>query len=151
MYSVYSTAIGNWVGEVDFYEYLFKILIRIVFFLEPDQQIVWRHILDTHWVSYTPRQRCSRCILQPKPTGPSRTILGVNLPSCRYAVGIFYSPSRLSHLGHSYGDFSFLQRYSWFILLSRPTEPSKTLFGWVLHSCRDVVGIWLAHTGHSLG
>ena len=25
---------------------------------------------DAHWVSLTPLQRCSRCILQPKPNGP---------------------------------------------------------------------------------
>ena len=40
----------------------------------------------------TPLQRCSRCILQPQPTGPS---LEVVLLLCRDAVGVFCSPNRL--------------------------------------------------------
>ena len=31
---------------------------------------------DIHWVSFTPLQRCSWCILQPQPNGPSGHSLG---------------------------------------------------------------------------
>ena len=38
--------------------------------LEPQHQIISCHIQDTHWWwGLTPLQRCSRCILQPQPTG----------------------------------------------------------------------------------
>ena len=38
--------------------------------LEPHHQIAYCHILDTRWGGgLTPLQRCSRCILQPQPTG----------------------------------------------------------------------------------
>ena len=52
----------------------------------------------TRWGSLTPLQRCSRCILQPQPTGP---LVGGVLPLCRDVVGVFYS---LSPLGHSLGE-----------------------------------------------
>ena len=47
-----------------------------------------------HWKSFTPLQRCSRCILQPQPTGPF--ISGV-LPLYRYAGSVFYRPSHLDY------------------------------------------------------
>ena len=37
--------------------------------LKHDHQIVLHHILDTGRRSFTPFQRCSRCILQPQPIG----------------------------------------------------------------------------------
>ena len=42
----------------------------------------------------TPLQWCSRCILQPQPTGLT---LGRVLPFSRDAVGVFYNPSQLGH------------------------------------------------------
>ena len=48
----------------------------------------------TRWGRVTPQQRCSRCILQPKSTGP--LIRGV-LPLCREAIGLFYSPIQRGH------------------------------------------------------
>ena len=54
----------------------------------------------TRWGSLTRRQRCSRCILQPQPTG---TLTGGVLLICKGAVGVIYSLSRLGHsLGKSY-------------------------------------------------
>ena len=62
--------------------------------LKPHHQIVWCHKQDTRWASLTPLLRCCRCILPPQPTGPlvERVLL-----LCRYAVGVFFSPNRLSH------------------------------------------------------
>ena len=37
--------------------------------LEPHNQIVQNHIQNTHGGGRTLMQRCSRCILQPQPTG----------------------------------------------------------------------------------
>ena len=37
--------------------------------LEPHHQIVWCVIQDFHWGGLTALQRCTWCILQPKPTG----------------------------------------------------------------------------------
>ena len=51
-----------------------------------------RHLLGES----CPLQRSSRCILQPQPTEPQDTCWG-SLALCREAVGVFYSPSRLSH------------------------------------------------------
>ena len=41
--------------------------------LEPHYQIVLYHMQDTHYGSFTPRQRCIRSILQPQSTGLSAT------------------------------------------------------------------------------
>ena len=37
--------------------------------MEPQHQIDFCHIQDTHWGGLTPLQRSSQCILQPLPTG----------------------------------------------------------------------------------
>ena len=39
--------------------------------LGPLHQIVLCHIQDTRWESFIPLHRCSRCVLQPQPTGPA--------------------------------------------------------------------------------
>ena len=44
--------------------------------VEPHHQIVLCHKQDTRWKGFTPLQRCSRCILQPQPTGQA-SIRGV--------------------------------------------------------------------------
>ena len=97
--------------------------------------------LDPRWGILTPLQRCSRCILQPKPTGPT---LGESYPSakmqsvystaqadwthvgeflllCRDAVDVFYSPSRLDP---RWGSLTPLQRCSRCILQPKPTGPT---------------------------
>ena len=96
---------------------------------------------DPRWKSLTPLQRCSWCILQFQPTGPSleesypfakmqlmystvpadRTLVGRVLPLCRDAVDVFYSPSRQDPRWRS---LTPLQRCSWCILQSQPTGPS---------------------------
>ena len=48
---------------------------------------------DTRWGSLTSLQRCSRCILV-STYWATRTRVGVVLPLCRDAVGVFYSLSR---------------------------------------------------------
>ena len=57
---------------------------------------------NTRWESLIPRQRCSRCILEPLSTGP--TLVGRVLSLGRDAVDVFYSPCRLGQhsLGESY-------------------------------------------------
>ena len=37
-------------------------------------------------------QRCSRCILQPQPSGPQETRWEGVIPLCRSAVGVYFSP-----------------------------------------------------------
>ena len=72
------------------------------------------HIQDTRWVSHVPLQNCSRCILQPQPTGLrwvsviSWALLGGVLPLCRDTVGVFCSPFQPTGLIRSwrvYQDF----------------------------------------------
>ena len=61
-------------------------------------------IQDSRLGSLTPLRICSRCILQPQPTGPSRTLVGGVLLLCRYAVGVFCCPNRLGYPGLSLGE-----------------------------------------------
>ena len=44
--------------------------------LKSDHQIAYCHIQVIHWESLTHVQRCSRCIMQPKPIGPPGHSLG---------------------------------------------------------------------------
>ena len=113
--------------------------------------------------SLTPLQKSSRCIVQSQLTGPDtcRTFVGESypfaekqlvystspadwtrymqdtrwgiLPLCRKAVGVFYSPSRLSqtHTGHSLGGLNSLQKSSRCVLQPQLTGPDtyRTIVG----------------------
>ena len=105
MQSVYSTAPVDW-ALVEAVLPLFRDAVGV--FYSPSR-------LGSRWGSLTPFQRCSRCILQPQPTGPSLrqsypfsemqsvystapvdwALVEAVLPLFRDAVGVFYSPSRL--------------------------------------------------------
>ena len=86
----------------------------------------------TRWGSLTPLQRCSQCILQPKPTGLPEHSLGESypfaemqsvysatqadwatgalvggvLPLCRDAVSVFCNPSRLGYRSTRWGSLT---------------------------------------------
>ena len=110
---------------------------------------------DTCWGSLTPLQRCSRCILQSQPIGPTRhslgesypsaemqsvysavsadwantTLVGGVLPLCRDAVGVFCSLSRLGQHDTHWGSLTPLQRCSRCILQSQPIGPTGHSLG----------------------
>ena len=101
----------------------------------------------TRWGSLTSQQRCSRCIIQPQPTGLLRhslgetypsaemqsvyytapadwateTLIGGDLPLSRGAVGVLYSPSRLGYWDTHWGRLTPQQRCSWCIIQPQPT------------------------------
>ena len=112
-------------------------------------------------------RNCSQCILQPKPTGPPRTLAGVVsslcrdlvsvflqfqltglprtliagvLPLCWHTVSVFCSPSWLGHLGPSLGVSFPLWRNAVSVFCSPSwLGPSRALIGWVLPLCRDAI------------
>ena len=49
----------------------YSTLSKALALLELHYQIVSCHLQDICWGIPTPLQRCSRCILQPQPTGPN--------------------------------------------------------------------------------
>ena len=61
-------------------------------------------IHDTRRGSLSSLLKCSRCILQPQPTGPSKTLEGGVLVHCWNAVDVFCNSSRLGHPRHSKGE-----------------------------------------------
>ena len=130
MQLLYSTAQAYW---ATFGGVLHLCRDAVVVFYSPS-------LLGHFWRSLTSLQRCSCCILQPKPIGPLleeayisaemqllystaqaywATFGGV-LHLCKDAVGVFYSPIRLWHF---WRRLSSLQRCSWCILLPYPTGP----------------------------
>ena len=119
MQSVYSTAPADWV---------IKTLLGGVLLLCRDAVGVFCILSrlghqDTSWGSLTPLQRCSRCILQPQPTGSSRHFLGESYSSAEMQSVYSTAPA------------------DWVI---------KTLLGGVLLLCRDAVGVFciLSRLGH---
>ena len=121
----------------------------------------------TRWLSLTSLQRSSRCILQPKPTGP---LVDWVLPLCREAVDVFYNPSRRGHSliesdlsaekqsmysttqadgATRWLSLTSLQRSSRCILQPKPTGP---LVDWVWPLCREAVDVFYnpSRLGHSL-
>ena len=144
------------------------------FYSSAEMQLVYSTTLsdwalkETRQESLIPLLRCSRCILQPLSTMPSRTLAGRVLSLCKDAVGVFYNPSRLGHRGHSLGesypsaemqsvystalvDYAIkdtrwespfpLQRCSRCILQPQSPGPSRTLVGRVLSLCRDAIDV----------
>ena len=119
-------------------------------YLSAEKQLVYSAVgvfCNPSWLVYTCRgkrtslKRCSRCILQPQPTGlhslgesylseemqsvysaaPAdwATLVGGVLTLCRDTVGVSYSPGRLGYT--RWGSLNSMQRYSWCILQPRPT------------------------------
>ena len=157
--SVYSSAPAYWATGHLLRESLLSICRNAVYSTAP---VDW----TTRCGSLTPPQRCSRCILQPQLTRP---LIAGDLPLCRDAVGVSYSPSWLDHsLSESYpsaemqsvystaatdwtthwGSLTPVQRCSRCILQSQPTGP---LVEGVLPLRRDAVGVfyspsWLDHS-----
>ena len=175
MQSVYSAALADWATGHS--------LVGGGSYLSAEMQSVFSAPLADQAIGHflgkglTPLQRCSQCILQPKPTGPQDILWGRVLPLCRDVVGVFCSPSRLGHRtffgGGSYlsaemssvfsapladqarghflgGGLTPLQRCSQCILQPQPTGPQDILWGGVLPLCRDVVGVFctLSRLGH---
>ena len=126
----------------------------------------------TRWQwGLTPLQRCYRSILQPQPTEP---LVGSGvLPLFRDAIGLFYSPSRLSHslaVGsypssemlsvYSTAPADWATRWQWgltplprcyrSILQPQPTEP--LVGSGVLPLFRDAIGLFYSPSrlSHSL-
>ena len=116
--------------------------------------------LGFHRRSFTPLERCSRCILKPKPllgSNPSAEMqsiyftasvdwatgdsLGEFLPLCRDAIDIFYNPSRLCHR-KLIGGVLPLSRYAIGVFCSHSRQGHKTLIWEVLPLCRDEVSVF---------
>ena len=92
-------------------------------------------------------------------TAPTNLAIGFSLeeelPLCRDAVGVFYSPNQLDHRTLFGGSLSSLQRCSRCILQPQPTWPQDTLWGKSLLSAEMQSVYFTAPTnlttGHSLG
>ena len=89
-----------------------------------------------------PLQRCSWCIIQLSSRLGHRTLVWEELPLCRDAVGVFYSPSRQNHRTLVEEVLNPLQRCSWFIIQLSSRLGHRTLVWEELPLCRDAVGVF---------
>ena len=87
--------------------------------------------MHTRWGCLTLLQRCSRCILQPQPNGPT---LGVFYPSAEMQLLYSTTPANRSLVGGP----TPLQRCSRHIPQSQHTDPSLR----ALPLCNDEVGVF---------
>ena len=105
---------------------------------------------QTHvWGGLTPLQICSRCILQPKPTGPPGYSLRWGLPPCRPAVDVFYSLSRLDYQDTRWGGvYSSAEMQS--VYSTAPADWATIILVGGLPLCRSSVGVFfrLGRLGH---
>ena len=68
----------------------YSTFLKVPVLLESHHQSVYCHIQDTCRARVIPLQRCSRCILQLQPTGPSTKKKILNY--CQYSLNLIYGP-----------------------------------------------------------
>ena len=161
MQSVYFTSPTDWATVHPLGEGLTPLQRYNHCILQPQpagpQNTRWERVLflwrDTIGVFYTPSQlshslgegltplkRCNRCILHPQPAEPQDTRWERVLPFWRNTLGVFYSPSQLSH---SLGEgLTPLKRCNRCILQPQPAEPQDTRWEWVVPLWRDAIGVF---------
>ena len=96
---------------------------------------------STRWGSLTPLQRCSQCILQPKPTGLPEHSLGESYPLQRCSQCIL-QPKPTGLPGHLLGEsYPFAEMQSVYSA-TQAHWATGALVGGVLPLCRDAVVVF---------
>ena len=105
--------------------------------LEPDHQIVLCHIQNTCWGSFTPLQRCSRCILPPQPTRPYFTFV--------YLIGfLLIRWLLLVVFVHLFGNFQQSVGFSAAPeILANHLVPNRSASPWERYICQLDCFVWL--------